>query len=92
MGIIWLLLIVAGVMTQDHLPTGVIISSSVAISLGTRVGGWRIAPTRGQKITKLKPIGGFVAESGNIVAAGVLTNPSAGLMSVVASWVGRLWR
>jgi inorganic phosphate transporter, PiT family len=64
MGIIWLLLIAAGVTTTDHLPFWVIVSCYIAIALGTLFGGWRIVKTMGQKITKLKPVGGFAAETG----------------------------
>jgi PiT family inorganic phosphate transporter len=64
MGIIWLLLIAAGVTTQDHLPAWVIVSCYAAIALGTMFGGWRIVKTMGQKITKLRPQGGFAAETG----------------------------
>jgi inorganic phosphate transporter, PiT family len=64
MGIIWLLLITADVTTQDHLPYWVIVSCYVAIALGTLFGGWRIVKTMGQKITKLRPVGGFAAETG----------------------------
>ena len=64
MGIIWLLLITAGVTTRDHLPYWVIVSCYVAIALGTLFGGWRIVKTMGQKITKLRPVGGFAAETG----------------------------
>jgi PiT family inorganic phosphate transporter len=64
MGIIWLLLITAGITTQDHLPYWVIVSCYVAIALGTLFGGWRIVKTMGQKITKLRPVGGFAAETG----------------------------
>jgi PiT family inorganic phosphate transporter len=64
MGIIWLLLISAGVTTRDHLPVWVIVSCYVAIALGTMFGGWRIVKTMGQKITKLRPVGGFAAETG----------------------------
>jgi len=66
MGIIWLLLIAAGVSSpQDSMPPGwVIVSCYVAIALGTLFGGWRIVKTMGQKITKLKPVGGFCAETG----------------------------
>jgi len=67
MGIIWLLLISAGVTTRDHLPIWVIISCYVAIALGTMFGGWRIVKTMGQKITKLRPIGGFAAETGGAI-------------------------
>jgi PiT family inorganic phosphate transporter len=67
MGIIWLLLISAGVTTRDHLPVWVIISCYVAMALGTMFGGWRIVKTMGQKITKLRPVGGFAAETGGAI-------------------------
>jgi inorganic phosphate transporter, PiT family len=67
MGIIWLLLIAAGTTTQDHLPFWVIVSCYVAIALGTLFGGWRIVKTMGQKITKLRPVGGFSAETGGAI-------------------------
>ena len=62
MGIIWLLLIAGGVTTKDHLPTWVVVSCFLAIGFGTMFGGWRIVKTMGQRITKLKPVGGFAAE------------------------------
>ena len=62
MGIIWLLLIANGVTTEDHLPTWVVMSCFLAIGVGTMFGGWRIVKTMGQRITKLKPVGGFAAE------------------------------
>ena len=68
MGIIWLLLIGAGVTTQDHLPFWVVLSCYGAIGLGTLFGGWRIVKTMGQKITKLRPVGGFSAETGGAAA------------------------
>ncbi|MBS0313514.1 MAG: inorganic phosphate transporter [Proteobacteria bacterium] len=69
MGIIWLLLIFAGVVARDgtHPPYWVVISCYAAISLGTLFGGWRIVKTMGQKITKLKPVGGFCAEAGGAI-------------------------
>lgn len=68
MGIIWMLLISAGTMTTaDPLPTWVILSCYSAISFGTLFGGWRIVKTMGQKITKLKPVGGFCAETGGAI-------------------------
>ncbi|HEY9182918.1 MAG TPA: inorganic phosphate transporter, partial [Gammaproteobacteria bacterium] len=63
MGIIWLLLIANGVTTEDHLPGWVVVSCFLAIGLGTMFGGWRIVKTMGQRITKLKPVGGFAAET-----------------------------
>ncbi len=65
-GIIWLLLIATGyTSTAEALPpTWVIVSCYIAIALGTMFGGWRIVKTMGQRITKLKPVGGFCAETG----------------------------
>ncbi|RAS11212.1 inorganic phosphate transporter [Cupriavidus alkaliphilus] len=64
-GIIWMLLIASGhVLAGDPPPTWVIVSCYVAIGMGTLFGGWRIVRTMGQKITKLKPVGGFCAETG----------------------------
>lgn len=65
-GVIWLLLIATGyASTADKAPPSwVIVSCYVAIALGTLFGGWRIVRTLGQKITKLKPVGGFCAETG----------------------------
>jgi PiT family inorganic phosphate transporter len=68
MGIIWLLLIAAGVTPTDKLPSWVIVACYVAIALGTLFGGWRIVKTMGQKITKLKPVGGFCAETGGAIS------------------------
>jgi PiT family inorganic phosphate transporter len=65
-GIIWMLLIATGyaASTDTSPPVWVIISCYMAIGLGTMFGGWRIVKTMGQKITKLKPVGGFCAETG----------------------------
>ena len=65
-GIIWLLLIAAGhSQASDRIPPRwVIWSCYLAIGLGTMFGGWRIVKTMGQRITKLKPVGGFCAETG----------------------------
>lgn len=65
-GIIWMLLIATGYgAAQDTAPPSwVVVSCYAAIGLGTMFGGWRIVKTMGQKITKLKPVGGFCAETG----------------------------
>ena len=65
-GIIWMLLIAAGYSkVQDKMPpTWVIWACYLAIGAGTMFGGWRIVKTMGQRITKLKPVGGFCAETG----------------------------
>ena len=65
MGIIWMLLIASGMLhSGDALPSWVVISCYAAIGAGTMFGGWRIVKTMGQKITHLKPVGGFCAETG----------------------------
>ena len=64
-GIIWMLLIAAGYLgAKDPVPIWVVIACYVMIALGTALGGWRIVKTMGQRITKLKPVGGFCAETG----------------------------
>jgi PiT family inorganic phosphate transporter len=64
-GIIWMLLISSGYLAAAApIPAWVLISCYVTIGLGTAFGGWRIVKTMGQRITKLKPVGGFCAESG----------------------------
>jgi PiT family inorganic phosphate transporter len=64
MGIITLALVSGGVITQDAgIPVWVKISCALAMAFGTSVGGWRIIKTMGTSITKLKPIGGFAAET-----------------------------
>jgi PiT family inorganic phosphate transporter len=73
MGIIWLLLIAAGVTTKEHLPTWVAVTCFIAIGCGTLFGGWRIVKTMGQRITKLKPVGGFAAETGGAITLFIAT-------------------
>ena len=74
MGIIWLLLMSANLATPQHLPVWVVISCYIAIALGTLFGGWRIVKTMGQRITKLKPVGGFAAETGGAMSLFLATN------------------
>jgi inorganic phosphate transporter, PiT family len=64
-GIIWMLLIAAGLLgADDPIPYWVVVACYVTIAFGTAFGGWRIVKTMGQRITKLKPVGGFCAETG----------------------------
>ena len=68
MGIIWMLLIAANVTgPKDPLPFWVVMACQSAMALGTMFGGWRIVKTMGQKITKLKPVGGACAETGGAI-------------------------
>ncbi len=68
-GIIWMLLIATGytAVGDKSPPAWVIISCYIAIAAGTMFGGWRIVKTMGQRITKLKPVGGFCAETGGAI-------------------------
>ncbi|MGH7548304.1 MAG: inorganic phosphate transporter [Gemmatimonadales bacterium] len=50
-------------LTTHDIPLWVILSAHAAIGLGTMAGGWRIVKTMGQRLTKLKPFGGFCAET-----------------------------
>lgn len=68
-GIIWMLLIAAGYTSVEQgVPAWVVILCYVTIALGTAFGGWRIVKTMGQRITKLKPVGGFCAETGGAIS------------------------
>ncbi len=84
-GIIWMMLVAATVAhpemvphwmqaTPDHLPPWVVIACYVMIGLGTMFGGWRIVKTMGQKLTKLKPVGGFCAETGGAMTLFLATS------------------
>lgn len=67
-GIIWMLLIAAGATPKDaHVPYWVVVACYAAIGLGTAFGGWRIIRLMGQKITKLRPVGGFAAQTAGSV-------------------------
>ena len=67
-GIIWMLLIAAGHTTaSEPFPMWVAVICYTTLALGTMFGGWRIVKTMGQKITKLKPVGGACAETGGAI-------------------------
>ena len=81
-GIIWMLLITSNqTAARDAMPPGRLIwSCYVAIGLDTLFGGGRVVKTMGQKITKLKHVGGFCAETGGAIT----------LLSAKA-WCGSAW-
>jgi PiT family inorganic phosphate transporter len=69
MGIIAVLLFSTGYLGPEfYVPFWVVLSAHAALGLGTMAGGWRIVKTMGMRITKLRPVGGFCAET-----AGALT-------------------
>jgi PiT family inorganic phosphate transporter len=78
MGIISALLVGAGYLHMEPngelpVPLWVVLLAQAAIALGTLTGGWRIVKTLGQRITALKPIGGFCAETAAAVSIYVAT-------------------
>jgi PiT family inorganic phosphate transporter len=75
-GIIWLLLIASGYAAANSAspPAWAIWACYIAIGLGTMFGGWRIVKTMGQKITRLKPVGGFCAEAGGAITLFLATS------------------
>jgi inorganic phosphate transporter, PiT family len=75
-GLIWMLLIASGSVaaTATSPPAWVIWSCYIAIGAGTMFGGWRIVKTMGQRITKLKPVGGFCAETGGALTLFLATS------------------
>ena len=74
MGIITAVLVAGGILGAGpggklpEIPLWVVLSAHGAIALGTLSGGWRIVHTMGSKITKLKPVGGFCAETSGALA------------------------
>lgn len=74
MGIITTLLFSAGLLKSFHVPLWVVLSAHAAIALGTLSGGWRIVKTMGQKITKLRPIDGFCAETASAISIFLATH------------------
>ena len=74
MGIIAGALLAGGYLTSAQFASGwgpykwsIILSAQLAMGLGTYFGGWRIVRTMGSRITKLKPVGGFCAESAGAI-------------------------
>lgn len=92
MGIMMAALIVGGYYAKDAgVPLWVILSAHGAIALGTLSGGWRIVKTMGSKITKLRPVGGFCAETGGgitIIIASVIGVPVSTTHTITGAIVG----
>jgi inorganic phosphate transporter, PiT family len=75
MGIIAVLLYSNGLLEGEfHVPFWVVISCQAAMGLGTLLGGWRIVHTMGSKITRLKPMQGFCAETGGAITIFLATH------------------
>jgi PiT family inorganic phosphate transporter len=72
-------------------PFWVILSAHAAIALGTLAGGWRIVKTMGQRITKLRPVHGFAAETSGaatIIGASIAGIPVSTTHVIVSSIMG----
>jgi PiT family inorganic phosphate transporter len=77
--------------TLPGIPTVVVLSAHAAIALGTLSGGWRIVRTMGTRITKLKPVGGFCAESAAALTLAYVTltgTPVSTTHTITGSIVG----
>ena len=73
------------------IPIWVVLGAHAAIALGTLSGGWRIVHTMGSKITKLKPVGGFCAESAAALTLAYVTltgTPVSTTHTITGSIVG----
>jgi len=68
MGIITSVLVAAGYLKEFDVQWWVVLSAHAAIALGTMIGGWRIVHTMGARLTRLKPRGGFCAETAGAIA------------------------
>ena len=83
MGIIAGALVTGGYLQMQNgelpIPFWVVLAAHTAIGLGTLSGGWRIIHTMGSKITKLRPEGGFAAETGAAVAIYLATMLGVGI-------------
>jgi len=68
MGIIAILLFSTGHLGSEfYVPFWVVLAAHAALGLGTMAGGWRIVKTMGMRITKLRPVGGFCAETAGAI-------------------------
>ena len=74
MGIIASLVYSAGWVKEFHISLWIVLSAHAAIAMGTLSGGWRIVKTMGQKITKLRPIDGFCAETASAMSIFLATH------------------
>ncbi len=92
-GIVWMLLIATGysAIGDKSPPPWVVLTCYAAIAMGTMFGGWRIVKTMGQRLTKLKPVHGFCAETGGAITlftAAILGIPVSTTHTITGAIVG----
>jgi inorganic phosphate transporter, PiT family len=92
MGIMMAALVTGGFMgARAEIPMWVILSAHAAIALGTLSGGWRIVKTMGSRITRLRPVGGFCAETGggiSIIIASIFGIPVSTTHTITGAIMG----
>lgn len=91
MGIIASALFAGGYIEEFYIPYWVILAAHAAIALGTFLGGWRVIRTMGHRITKLRPVGGFCAETGGaftVLFAATLGIPASTTHTIAGAIAG----
>ncbi len=92
MGIITILLFSAGLLGDKfYVPDWVILAATLAIALGTFAGGWKVIRTMGMKLTKLRPVSGFAAETAgslSVLLASYLGIPVSTTHTIAGSIMG----
>ncbi|MEX2060308.1 MAG: inorganic phosphate transporter [Nitrosopumilaceae archaeon] len=91
MGIIVLILLTEGILTEFEVPIWVILAAASAIALGTFMGGYKVIKTLGMKVTRLKPYQGFAAETGGGIILGIFATlgiPASTTHAITGSIMG----
>ncbi len=92
MGIISALLFASGYLGKTfYVPIWVVLAAHTAIALGTLAGGWQVVRTMGMRLTKLKPVGGFCAETAaaiSILGASAMGAPVSTTHTITGAILG----
>ncbi len=91
MGIIVLILLSEGILTEFEVPIWVILAAASAIALGTFMGGYKVIKTLGMRIARLKPYQGFSAETGGGIVLAIFATlgiPASTTHAITGSIMG----
>ena len=91
MGIIVLVLMSEGILTEFEVPVWVILAAASAIALGTFTGGFKVIKTLGMKIARLRPYQGFAAETGGGIVLAIFASlgiPASTTHAITGSIMG----